>query len=309
MDFQTLPAIPSLSKLYRGQVAGLIRPGGKPPVSSAPATGYQVEDVCFDAESVARYCHLIGFRLRDAVPATYPYLLSFPLVMQVMSAKDFPFRAVGTVHISNLIEQHRALRIGDNLDIRVHADNLRPHRKGLAIDMVTSIDVAGSEAWRQTSTFLGVGASFADSAPAELRDRPQAQRLLPKAREEALMESPVALLRWSFEQVREYAQVSGDKNPIHVSRAGAKAFGFPRPIAHGMYSHARMLASLEGRIPQEIRVLADFYAPLTVPATTALLSRDDGAGAWDLWLRPASDPKKLHVAARVEPMDLLGQGR
>ncbi|MGX1737989.1 MaoC family dehydratase [Corynebacterium flavescens] len=309
MDMQTLPAIPSLSKLYRGQVAGLIRPGGKPPVLAAPATGYQVEDVALDAENVARYCHLIGFRLRDAVPATYPYILSFPLVMQVMSGKDFPFRAVGTVHIANSIEQYRVLRIGDNLDIRVHAENLRPHRKGLAIDMLTSIDVAGAEAWRQTSTFLGVGASFADSAPAELCDRPQAQRLLPKAREEALAEIPAALLRWSFEQVREYAQVSGDKNPIHVSRAGAKAFGFPRPIAHGMYSHARMLASLEGRIPQEIRVLADFYAPLTVPATTALLSRGDASGAWDLCLRRGSDPTKLHVAARVEPMDPPGQGR
>ena len=29
----------------------------------------------------------------------------------------------------------------------------------------------------------------------------------------------------------------------------AKAFGFPRAIAHGMWSQARCLAQLEGRIP------------------------------------------------------------
>ena len=306
---QTLPAIPSLSKLYRGQVAGLIRPGGKRQAHCAPAIGYQVEDVALDVDNVVRYCRLNGFRLHDAVPVTYPYLLSFPLVMQVMSAQDFPFRAVGTVHIANSIEQYRAIEVGERLTIRAWGENLRPHRKGLAIDMMTSIDVAGAEAWRQTSTFLGVGAECASDAPRELRDRPQAQRLLPEAPEKAFAQIPAGLLRWSFQQVREYAQISGDKNPIHVSRAGAKAFGFPRPIAHGMYSQARMLSSLEGRIPQRIRVLADFYAPVTVPATTALLSRGDSARAWDLWLRRDSDPKKLHVTARVEPVDSLGRGQ
>ena len=42
---------------------------------------------------------------------------------------------------------------------------------------------------------------------------------------------------------RRYAAVSGDRNPIHLYALTAKAFGFPRQIAHGMWSKARCLAA------------------------------------------------------------------
>ena len=41
---------------------------------------------------------------------------------------------------------------------------------------------------------------------------------------------------------RRYASVSGDRNPIHLYGVTAKAFGFPRQIAHGMWSKARSIA-------------------------------------------------------------------
>ena len=44
---------------------------------------------------------------------------------------------------------------------------------------------------------------------------------------------------------RAYAAVSGDVNPIHMSALTAKAFGFPRAIAHGMYTAARALSEYE----------------------------------------------------------------
>src|SRR4029078_1795482 len=43
---------------------------------------------------------------------------------------------------------------------------------------------------------------------------------------------------------RRYAGVSGDHNPIHLHSWSAKPFGFPRAIAHGMWTKARCLASL-----------------------------------------------------------------
>ena len=44
---------------------------------------------------------------------------------------------------------------------------------------------------------------------------------------------------------RRYAAVSGDHNPIHLYPLTAKAFGFPRQIAHGMWSKARCVAALD----------------------------------------------------------------
>ena len=70
---------------------------------------------------------------------------------------------------------------------------------------------------------------------------------------------------------RRYAAVSGDVNPIHLNPLAAKAFGFPRAIAHGMWTHARSLAALEGRLPAgPLTVRAQFAKPVLLPSTVAL---------------------------------------
>ena len=48
---------------------------------------------------------------------------------------------------------------------------------------------------------------------------------------------------------REYAAVSGDHNPIHLYPLSAKAFGFKRQIAHGMWTKARSVAAFANRLP------------------------------------------------------------
>ena len=53
---------------------------------------------------------------------------------------------------------------------------------------------------------------------------------------------------------RRYGSVSGDLNPIHLSDPTAKLFGFPRAIAHGMWTKARCLAALHDRIPDALAV-------------------------------------------------------
>ena len=64
---------------------------------------------------------------------------------------------------------------------------------------------------------------------------------------------------------RRYAAVSGDHNPIHLYGLTAKAFGFPRQIAHGMWSKARCLAALDGRLPDAVTVEVAFK-PILSPA-------------------------------------------
>ncbi len=65
---------------------------------------------------------------------------------------------------------------------------------------------------------------------------------------------------------RRYGAVSGDRNPIHLHPLTAKAFGFPRAIAHGMWTVARCLAEAdpEGRVTH---AHAEFKAPVLLPAT------------------------------------------
>ena len=65
--------------------------------------------------------------LRDTLPATYPHMLAFPLHLALMTDGSFPFGAIGLVHIANTITQHRPVRTGEKLSIRVWATQLEPH--------------------------------------------------------------------------------------------------------------------------------------------------------------------------------------
>lgn len=138
---------------------------------------------------------------------------------------------VGLVHVENEITVHRALTADDLLEITVHADNLAPHAKGRTVQLVTEVDVDGARVWEGRSTYLARGKGETD-APSG--DRPPA------------MPSGFPAAQWSLaaDLGREYAAVSGDVNPIHLSALTAKATGFPKAIAHGMWSYARVMAAL-----------------------------------------------------------------
>ena len=65
----------------------------------------------------------------------------------------------------------------------------------------------------------------------------------------------------------------GDHNPIHLYPLTAKAFGFPRQIAHGMWSKARCVAAMANRLPDVATVEVEFKKPILLPGRVAFGSR------------------------------------
>ncbi|WP_018298059.1 MaoC family dehydratase [Corynebacterium lubricantis] len=299
-QYTQLSSIPELMVIYRSAMKDMVPViGTTHTAKSDPTTAFEVSGVEVDEKHLASYCQATGLRLGNELPATYPYVLTFPLVMKLLTAKEFPFKAIGAVHISNSITQLRPLTLNDVFDVRVHAQNLRPHRRGLIIDFITEVSVAGEVVWSQTSTFLGGGAKLAKDAESSLRERAEdtGQTL---DRPDVPARASNALLRVSAEDISNYADASGDKNPIHVSKLGAKAFGFPSTIAHGMYTAAVMLGSLEGRLPQSFTYTVDFAKPVILPAKVALWTEHTDGG-WELQARKASKPETLHAVGLVGP--------
>jgi acyl dehydratase len=80
---------------------------------------------------------------------------------------------------------------------------------------------------------------------------------------------------------RRYARVSGDANPIHLHPLAAKPLGQPGAIAHGMWTKARCLAALEGRLPDAYAVDVRFKLPLRIPGRAAFWYRDGAFGVHD----------------------------
>ncbi|HEX9831743.1 MAG TPA: dehydratase, partial [Mycobacterium sp.] len=112
-----------------------------PRSDSLPDRTLTVEDLPIDSANVAAYAAVTGLRFGDTVPLTYPFTLTFPTVMSLVTGFDFPFAAMGSVHIENHITQYRPILVTDTVSAKVHAENLREHRRGLLVDIVTDVNV------------------------------------------------------------------------------------------------------------------------------------------------------------------------
>jgi hypothetical protein len=239
---------------------------------TVPDRTLKVDELAIDHAHVAAYAAVTGLRYGDTVPLTYPFALTFPTVMSLVTGFDFPFAAMGAVHTENHITQYRPIAVTDTVGIAVHAENLREHRKGLLIDVVTDINVGNDTAWHQVTTFL-------HQQRTSLSDEPK-----PPPQRQPKLGPPNAVLRVTAGQIRRYASVGGDHNPIHTNPIGAKLFGFPTVIAHGMFSAAAVLANIEGSLPDEVAYSVRFGKPLVLPGSPGLYV-DQVSDGWDLALR------------------------
>lgn len=256
MATRELAGPPSILPLYAKAALPMI-PGASM-LPFVPGAGKDVPDlelvmpeVTFDPAALAAYNRACGFTLRDDVPSTYIHVLAFPLHMALMGEPNFPFGAVGLVHVNNTITQHRPVGVGETLSIKVSATKLRPHAKGRQFDMVAQAKAGRTIVWEGVSTYLrlGKGDPSAKTAHEQLEDPPVS----------ATWKLPGGL-------GRRYAAASGDRNPIHLYDLTAKPLGFNKAIIHGMWTKARCLAALESVLPPSYKVDVQFRKPIPLPS-------------------------------------------
>lgn len=216
-----------------------------------------------DLDHLARYDRVCGFAVSDLLPPTFVHVLTFGLQLTLMAEPDFPLPLPGLVHVANRVEQCRPVRADDELDLRVRAESLSAHPKGRQVDVVGEARVGDEVVWRGRSTYLARGSS------SELPEA-QSRRVDVTVDREA---PPQARWHLPADLGRRYARVSGDVNPIHLTALAAKGFGFPRAIAHGMWSTARCLAALQPRLPDAYTADVEFRRAVLLPSTVELRTR------------------------------------
>ncbi len=268
METTTVDGSAGLGTLLRAALPSLPVVGGLPGIRKAPATGfeglsYQRPPVTVRREDVDAYARVCGFPVKDTVPLTYPHLLGFGLHLAIMTDAAFPAPAVGLVHVENAVTRHRRIEVGDRLEVGARVGPPGSHAKGTVYAVTTEVHDDQGLVWESTSTYLRRGRGD-DAAPAGT----------------TYPEAPPTGTVWSLpaDLGRTYAAVSGDHNPIHLYPLTAKALGFPRQIAHGMWTKARCAASLENRLPDAVRVEVAFRKPVLLPGRVAYGSAvlDDG---------------------------------
>ncbi|HET9162269.1 MAG TPA: MaoC/PaaZ C-terminal domain-containing protein [Solirubrobacterales bacterium] len=310
MRTRTLDSPPSILPLYARAALPLIPGASLLPFvpgrgREIPETELVLEGVRPDPDAVTAYARVCGFSLRDTLPPTYPHILAFPLHMATMADSSFPFGAVGLVHVENRIVQRRPIGIGEELKLVVRPTPLQPHKRGQTFGLLTEAQIGEETAWESTSTFLRRGPSqTAVEVESGMRTKP-----LRRDAEGGAVDAPepeeglTASATWRLggDLGRRYAAVSGDRNPIHMHSLTAKPLGFPSAIAHGMWTKARCLAALGGRLPDAFAVEVGFRKPIRLPGAVEFLSDADGEEI-DFAVRDAKRHTP-HLDGRLTPLE------
>ncbi|MFI7383297.1 MaoC family dehydratase [Streptomyces sp. NPDC049813] len=277
----TLTSPPSLLPLMaRGALLSPLkrpRPGATPPATRLVQPGLRISQ-----RHLAAYERVCAFPTgRAELPVTYPHVLGFPAAMRLMSERAFPLPLLGLVHTSIDLTQHRDLSPADPYELAVRVTELRPHRRGTEAVVSTELRTADEPVWQSTSTYLARHRTAAPAAKAAAPAPVAPVAPLP------------ALAEWTLhgDLGRRYAAASGDRNPIHLHPLTARALGFPRAIAHGMWTVARCLAQYGASGP--VHVHARFQAPVLLPGAVTYAAEGP---AFEL---RAARGERVHVRGEV----------
>lgn len=251
--------MPTLSRVYP---RAMMRVGRATPATRLPPLRIAVASAQIDAAHLARYAAVCGFPNKD-VPVTYPIVFTFPLLLAMLGAREWPLGLPGLIHLGVSMSRTAVLAPGRAYRASCAVGTFTHTALGLEFELLASLHAQGERVWHGCSRVLArTGDPARRANPQRAHERPG----------EFVAEFPATTTL-----ARSYAAASGDWNPIHLGVLGARLFGFARPVAHGMWTLARSLAVLGAG--SAAHVDADFTAPLRLPGTARVVRGPDGAFA------------------------------
>ncbi len=276
--------LPKPAALYGRALSGIVKRGR---ATQLPPLRLVRPAVPLDEAAIDRYARVCGFIPEQGMPFTFPHLLAFPLHLLMLTDPAFPWPALGLVHLANSVHLRKPLDPGDVLRVEVEFGALLAHDKGQAFVLHSRLYRRGEAVWDGDSVYLkrGVASNGSPLAPLDV-DRHALQR-------QARWQLPPQL-------GRDYAKVSGDYNPIHMTALSARAFGFPRAIAHGMWTLARAAAALQP--PKRLASAAisgEFKLPMLLPGDASLWTASPSPTSRELEVRDIAGDKP-HLRGRFQ---------
>lgn len=279
---------PRLGRAYLRVLRRALRPTREPrtdPALPADLAGR----LGTDPAHLRAYRRVCGLGEGAWLPPLYPQVLAFPLHLELLGDPQMPSSPLGMIHLAQAVRMEGGLAEAEDLEARVGLEPAGHHRRGSILRLVTEVE-SGSGRWIGESLILFPGVRLSGEGP--VLQPPE----LPGGMDETCGE-----VRVDGSTARRYARVSGDWNPIHLGRLPARLLGQRRPMVHGMWSLARLLAvaaSTPGR--EEIgRAEAWFTSPLFYPAVaqvsvnaerTGFCLREPRRQRAAVWARLAADP-------------------
>jgi len=230
-----------------------LRRSGFYPGYNLPRISASAENITIDKGKLKRYIEICGLKDDGMLPLLYPHVFTAPLQMAVVSHKNFPVSCLGILHYRNHIIQHRPINADEILRIEVELTESRIVRQGVEIDYTIHVTSEDEPVWESVTTYLKKGKFGTES-----QESPDSN----------VIQSAADAVHYADFYIpdnigNEYSKVCSDYNPIHLSKAVAKLFGYKGKVAHAMWAAACSMGSLpEISTDKPVRIDLAFKGPL-----------------------------------------------
>jgi acyl dehydratase len=258
LEFARAPAIWSMYPRIMVSRKPVLVPEG----AVVPRIEARLGKVAIDRNHLASYSEVCGAAAGATLPIAYPHVLAMPLHLAMLGAEAFPVKLMGLVHVQNRIAMREPISADEPAEIRAWIEGHRDTERGQEFDLHTEYVVGGEPLWDETCTFL------ARRKPPPGAARPAMSRSVEGAPDGVAVKS--SSFRAPAGLGRRYGFISGDVNPIHMSDLTARAFGFPRAIAHGMWSLGRAASDFEAEAFNGCELSVSFKLPIYMPSWLTL---------------------------------------
>lgn len=235
-----------------------------------------------DSGKIQEYREVSGFANDGHLPILYPHVLTSAMHINMIADKRFPASALGAVHMRTHIVQQRPIGENEAVDLYCHITDARILKAGLEVDITTKVSSGDETIWQSLNAYLFRGRKFGnpgEAHPWATFDEPSPPTIEADWRVPANMG-------------KRYAKITGDYNPIHVSRLLAKLFGFKRDIIHGFWSLGRCLNHLpDFAYDNPVRLDAAFKGPIFMDSNTAMKAHEIEKGGYRFDLFCGKNPR------------------
>ena len=182
-------------------------------------------DVNIDLKQLSDYKQLFNFK--SDIPITFWFLIAQRAHLDLMIQRGFPLRIPGLIHAENEIKLHVEETTKEYLSVEIYCSVIKTDKKYHQVWF--DVDVLRGDKKQVTVRTLYLSRNNDHNEKSQPTNRNNEFEL--EKNDFKKLESV-----WvSSEDIKRYAQISGDKNPIHTNKMIAKLFGFKGAIVHGWY--------------------------------------------------------------------------
>lgn len=204
--------------------------------------------IFIDLNNLNEYRDLFCFQ--NEFPISYWYLLAQRAQVACMLDKRFTISIPGLIHVENILNSHSEVNLSSSIKIKCNVV-VDYKKKG------SLIPVFEVQFYQNEILIAECKSIYIAKRKTKIKNNKIKQKnTLIKVNNEVLLEKMDAL---------NYAQISGDRNPIHTSSLFALLFGYKSTIIQGWYLASLAFSLLENKEKEYNSFTCGFIKPVYLP--------------------------------------------